>query len=159
MFLLSKCNTCIMIVRILIKGQLQQVQNMIKWSSDYFLKAHITSNGATVRFYGQVGQTTPDHNYWGRPEDMTMARPAYFVSPTSPGSDLAGETVAALAATSIVFSTVNASYSAQCLLNAKQLYTFAKTYQAKYDQSITDAAAAYAYIHSIQFQLDMNTSC
>jgi endoglucanase len=59
------------------------------------------------------------------------------------GSDLAGETAAALAATSMVFASVNSTYSALCLTRAKQLYDFAKQYRAKYSQSMPQAAAFY----------------
>nr|CAH0109264.1 unnamed protein product [Daphnia galeata] len=120
-------------------GQLTIAQNMVKWATDYFIKAHVQAN----KFYGQVGDGTLDHNYWGRPEDMTMSRPAYFISTTNPGSDLAGETAAALAATSMVFASVNSTYSALCLTRAKQLYDFAKQYRAKYSQSMPQAAAFY----------------
>ncbi|XP_046461930.1 endoglucanase 12-like isoform X2 [Daphnia pulex] len=120
-------------------GQLTTAQNMVKWASDYLIKAHVQPN----KFYGQVGDGTLDHNYWGRPEDMTMSRPAYFISTANPGSDLAGETAAALAATSMVFASVNSTYSALCLTHAKQLYDFAKQYKAKYSQSMPQAAAFY----------------
>lgn len=53
----------------------------IKWGTDYFLKAHVSPN----EFYGQVGQGGPDHEYWGRPEDMKMDRPAYKVDTSHPG--------------------------------------------------------------------------
>ena len=46
-----------------------------------------------------------DHGYWGRPEDMTMARPAWKIDSGKPGSDLAAETAAAMAAGSIVYKT------------------------------------------------------
>ena len=51
----------------------------------------------------QVGDGNIDHSWVGRPEDMTMARPSAKIDAENPGSDLAGETAAALAATSIVF--------------------------------------------------------
>ena len=51
----------------------------------------------------QVANGHEDHKYWGRPEQMTMARPAYAITADKPGSDLAGETAAALAAGSIAF--------------------------------------------------------
>jgi hypothetical protein len=59
------------------------------------------------------------------------------------GSDLAAETAAALAATSMVFSEVNATYSALCLAHAKDLYTFAKQYQGLYSTSISQAGSFY----------------
>ena len=57
----------------------------------------------------QVGNGDLDHAYWGRPEDMTMNRPAYSVTTSAPGSDVAGETAAALAAGSIAFSQTGES--------------------------------------------------
>ena len=38
---------------------------------------------------------------------MTMARPAFAITTSSPGSELAGETAAAMAAASILFKTAN----------------------------------------------------
>jgi hypothetical protein len=54
-----------------------------------------------------VGDGYADHSYWGRPEDMTMARPAWAITTSAPGSELAGETAAAMAAASILFKTAN----------------------------------------------------
>jgi hypothetical protein len=51
---------------------------MVKWASDYFIKAHVAPN----KFYGQVGDAYADHSYWGRPEEMTMARPVSLKSIT-----------------------------------------------------------------------------
>ena len=56
---------------------------------------------------------------------MTMARPAYSITTSKPGSDLAGETAAALAAASILFKTADAAYSENLLTHAKQLFDFA----------------------------------
>ena len=53
----------------------------------------------------QVGDGDADHAFWGRHEEMTMARPAFAVSTSNPGSDVAGETAAALAAGSIAFAS------------------------------------------------------
>lgn len=44
-----------------------------------------------------------DHGYWGRPEDMGAAglrRPAFVINATHPGTDLAAQAAAALAAVS-----------------------------------------------------------
>jgi endoglucanase len=62
----------------------------------------------------------------------------------SQGSDLAGETAAALAAASIVFKGVDPSYSNNLLTHAKQLFDFANNYRGKYSDSITDASNFYA---------------
>nr|CAD7400278.1 unnamed protein product [Timema poppensis] len=53
----------------------------IKWATDWFLKAHVSAN----EYYGQVGSGTVDHASWGRPEDMTMERPAFKITTSAPG--------------------------------------------------------------------------
>ena len=124
-------------------GQLDEALDAIKWGTDYFLKAHVTEGGTTQAFYGQVGNGDADHNYWGSPEEMTMARPAYKIDANHPGSDLAGETAAALASASILFRSSDEAYAEQLLNNAKQLYQFAETYQGKYSDSFTDGQGYY----------------
>ncbi|KAK7082264.1 hypothetical protein SK128_017348 [Halocaridina rubra] len=79
-------------------NEMVHLREAVKWATDYFIKAHPEANV----FYGQVGLGTQDNNYWGRPEDMKMTRPAYKITATKSGSDLAGETAAALAATAII---------------------------------------------------------
>jgi hypothetical protein len=61
----------------------------------------------------------------------------------SQGSDLAGETAVALAATSIVFKNVDPIYSNNLLTHAKQLFDFANSYRGKYSDSIIDAMDNY----------------
>jgi hypothetical protein len=63
-------------------GALDDGQKAVKWATDYFLKAHVSDN----EFYGQVGLGQADHDYWGRPEDMTMARPAFKIDTSNPGN-------------------------------------------------------------------------
>ncbi|XP_059173975.1 endoglucanase E-4-like [Physella acuta] len=105
-------------------GQLTQAYDMIKWPLDYFLKAW---NPQTQQLVVQVGDGVADHNYWGRPEDMSMSRPCQTVSASNKGSDIAAETAAALAAGSIVFKTKgDTTYSSQLLAAAQSLYSFAK---------------------------------
>nr|ADB82658.1 endo-beta-1,4-glucanase [Odontotermes formosanus] len=120
-------------------GALDDGRKAVKWATDYFLKAHT----APTELYGQVGKGDLDHSYWGRPEDMTMSRPAFKIDASNPGSDLAGETAAALAAASIVFKAVDPSYSNDLLTHAKQLFDFANNYRGKYSDSITDANSYY----------------
>ncbi|KAK8724409.1 hypothetical protein OTU49_011058, partial [Cherax quadricarinatus] len=120
-------------------GQTSYGHAALKWATDYFLKAHTATN----EFYGQVGEGNTDHAYWGRPEDMTMSRPSYKIDQSRPGSDLAGETAAALAAASIVFKSSDSSYSSQVLSVAKELYEFADQHRDIYTNAITDAASFY----------------
>jgi hypothetical protein len=58
-----------------------------------------------------VGDGDTDHYCWQRPEDMTTSRQAYRIDKDNPGSNLAGETAAALAAASIVFRRSDPHYS------------------------------------------------
>ena len=51
----------------------------------------------------KVGTSTLDHAYWGRHVDMDMERPPFVLNETHPGSDLAAEMAAAMAAGSIAF--------------------------------------------------------
>ncbi|VAI55439.1 unnamed protein product [Triticum turgidum subsp. durum] len=71
----------------------------IKWGTDYFIKAHTAPN----ELWTQVGDGDSDHYCWQRPEDMTTSRRAYKVDAEHPGSEVAAETAAAMAAASIVF--------------------------------------------------------
>ncbi len=56
-----------------------------------------------------------------RPEDMTTPRGAYQINASHPGSDLAAETAAAMAAASIVFQELDPTYSANLLSHARQV--------------------------------------
>ncbi|GAB2629413.1 hypothetical protein GCM10027168_71350 [Streptomyces capparidis] len=120
-------------------GQLPHLRSSLKWVNDYFIKAHPQPNV----LYGQVGTGGPDHAWWGPAEVMQMARPSYRITASCPGSDLAGETAAAMAASSMVFRDSDPSYAATLLTHARQLYTFADTYRGKYSSCIGDAASFY----------------
>ncbi|KAH9505669.1 hypothetical protein Btru_055467 [Bulinus truncatus] len=121
-------------------GQLNQMYDMIKWPLDYFLKAW---NPSKQEFTFQVGNENLDHNFWGRPEDMTMARPCLVASVAHPGSDVAGETAAALALGSIVFKDKgDTAYSNQLLTAAQSLYKFANEHRG-IAQAHTYASSSY----------------
>lgn len=116
------------------------MKEAVKWATDYFLKAHVSP---TV-LYGQVGNGQLDHAFWGRPEDMTMDRPAYKITEANPGSDLVAETSAALAAASILFKDSNPAYSAECLQHSRELYDFANNFRGDYDATIPGVSEFYA---------------
>ena len=124
-------------------GQFDELMDTLRWGTDYLLRAHVSDGQTTQALYGQVGDATIDHQYWGRPEDMTMPRPAYSIDPDNPGSDLAAETAAALAAASILFRSTDAAYADELLDNAKQLYAFADNYRGRYSDSIPEAQTFY----------------
>ena len=120
-------------------GQLPQVLENIKWATDYFIKAHT----APDELWAQVGTGSVDHAWWGPPEVMQMPRLSFKIDAQKPGSDLAGETAAALAAASIAFAPTDKAYSAKLLAHAKQLYAFADKCRGRYSDSITDAQGYY----------------
>ncbi|GGP86725.1 glycoside hydrolase family 9 protein [Saccharothrix coeruleofusca] len=120
-------------------GQLPHLLANLRWGTDWIIKAHPSPNVV----YGQVGAGNPDHAWWGSAEVMRMARPSYKVDASCPGSDLAGEYAAAMAASSLVFAPTDPGYAATLLTHARQLYSFADTYRGKYSSCITDAANFY----------------
>lgn len=67
-----------------------------------------------------------DHRCWERPEDMDTPRNAYKVTTQNPGSDVAAETAAALAAASIVLRDSDPSYSVKLLQTASEVPYFVK---------------------------------
>ena len=120
-------------------GQLEAILDNIKWATDYFIKAHT----GPYEFYGQVGNGHLDHAWWGPAEVMQMERPAYKIDVSCPGSDLAGETAAAMAASSIIFRDTDPNYADTLLEHARQLYDFADKYRGAYSDCITNAADFY----------------
>ncbi|XP_046580066.1 endoglucanase E-4-like [Haliotis rubra] len=115
--------------------------DMIKWPLDYYLKCWIP---ASQTLYAQVGEGNDDHHFWGRAEDMKMARPAYKLTPSKPGSDVAGEIAASLAAGYMAFKERDKAYATKLLTASKQIYEFGKKYPGKYSQSISDAGQFYS---------------
>lgn len=120
-------------------GQYDALLRNLRWINDYFIKAHPTANV----LYGQVGNGSTDHSWWGPVEVYPKEAPAYKIDATCGGSDLAGETAAAMAAASMVFKTSDPTYSATLLTHAKQLYTLADSKRQKYVECITDAQGYY----------------
>ncbi|XP_044260332.1 endoglucanase A-like isoform X1 [Tribolium madens] len=120
-------------------NQYQYGLDAVKWATDYFIKCHTSK----YEFYGQVGDFSLDHAFWGRPEEMNMSRPAYKIDVEHPGSDLAGEVAAALAAASLLFENVNKSYSEELLRHSGELYDFATKYRGLYHDSIPGAKIYY----------------
>lgn len=79
------------------RHELSNALAAIKWGTDYLIKAHPEPDV----LYGEVGDGYSDHSCWQRPEDMTTPRTPYRIDDQHPGSDLAGETAAAMAASTL----------------------------------------------------------
>ncbi len=121
----------------------------VRWGADWLMKAH----PEPAVFYGQVGRGDLDHAFWGPPEAMEMPRPAFRIDAGHPGSDLAGEASAALAASSILFRKSDPDYASRCLVHARQLYDFADKRRGIYSASIEDARAYYNSFSGYQDEL------
>ncbi|THG08566.1 hypothetical protein TEA_015926 [Camellia sinensis var. sinensis] len=111
----------------------------VKWATDYLLKA--TAVPEVV--YVQVGDPYSDHNCWERPEDMDTLRTAYKIDRAHPGSDVAGETAAALAAASIVFRSRDPAYSRLLLDRAVKVFEFADKYRGAYSTPLRSAVCPF----------------
>ena len=120
-------------------GQWNQLLATVRWGADWLLKAHTAPN----ELVAQVGDATTDHAYWGPPEKMTMARPVFKIDTARPGADLAGETAAALAASSLLFRKEDPAYSARLIEHARQLFAFAEQFPGKYSDSVPQAREFY----------------
>jgi len=113
--------------------------DMIKWATDYFIAAHPSPN----ELYVQVADAGADHSRWERPEDGKRLLRVYKIDSSNPGSDVAAETAAALAAASILFAPEDKAYAAKLIKHAKQLYKFADTFRKAYHNSVPGAATYY----------------
>ncbi|MFI6762252.1 glycoside hydrolase family 9 protein [Micromonospora sp. NPDC050417] len=120
-------------------GQLPYLLNNLRFVNDYFIKAHPSPNV----LYGQIGKGDDDHKWWGPAEVLPMARPAYKIDASCGGADLAGETAAAMAASSMVFRPTDPAYADRLVSHARQLYTFADTVRRAYHECITDVTSFY----------------
>ncbi|KAG8057519.1 hypothetical protein GUJ93_ZPchr0002g26514 [Zizania palustris] len=100
----------------------------VRWATEYLLKA-IAHPGV---IFIQVGDPSKDHACWERPEDMDTARTVYNISAERPGSDVAGETAAALAAASMVFRDGDPEYADRLLAGARKAFQFADTHRGAY---------------------------
>ncbi|XP_052188641.1 endoglucanase 9-like [Diospyros lotus] len=121
-------------------SELGNARAAIRWATDYLLKCATATPG---KLYVGVGDPNDDHKCWERPEDMDTVRSVYFVSASNPGSDVAGETAAALAAASMVFRKIDPKYSKTLLRTAKNVMQFAIQYRGAYSDSLGPAACPF----------------
>ncbi|KAI9080228.1 hypothetical protein K1719_037622 [Acacia pycnantha] len=116
----------------LMKGEVQNAREAIRWGTDYLLKA--TQHPDVI--YVQVGDARSDHVCWERPEDMDTPRNVYKIDKNNPGSDVAAETAAALAAASLVFKKCDPAYSKTLVTRATRVFEFADKYRGAYSDGL-----------------------
>ncbi|KAL9238051.1 hypothetical protein vseg_012527 [Gypsophila vaccaria] len=119
--------------------QLEPAQENLRWITDYLINAHPKDN----LLYIQVGDPVIDHKCWERPETMSEERPLTQVNTSTPGTEVAAETAAAMAAASLVFKKSDSTYSSNLLKHAKQLFNFADKYRGSYSENIPEVASFY----------------
>lgn len=92
-----------------------------------------------------MGDPSLDHNCWERPEDMDTARTVYAIDAPNPASDVAGETAAALAASSMAFRSADPGYSETLLRNAIKAFQYADNYRGAYTDNahVREGACPY----------------
>ncbi|CAG2231367.1 E3.2.1.4 [Mytilus edulis] len=100
-------------------GELDHMYDCLRTPLDYFLKCWVPDQKI---LWVQVGDVGADHSFWGRAEDMQMARPAYKIRQGAPG---------------------NGKYSTRLLEAAKTLYDFAKANPGLYSDSVPQVKAFY----------------
>ncbi|KAJ6347220.1 hypothetical protein OIU76_003837 [Salix suchowensis] len=122
------------------RNQITNAKEAIRWSTDYLLKA-ATATPDTL--YVQVGDPNMDHRCWERPEDMDTPRNVYKITTQNPGSDVAAETAAALAAASIVFKESDPSYSTELLQTAMKVFDFADRHRGSYSDSLNSVVCPF----------------
>ncbi|MEE2681177.1 MAG: glycoside hydrolase family 9 protein [Planctomycetota bacterium] len=124
-------------------NQMDELLDTLRWHADWCIAAHPEPNV----FCGQIGQGGPSHAFWGPAEIHTQAtgyRPKiWWLTPDNPGSEAAGEAAAFLAAASILFAESDAGYAQTLLQHARELFSFASTYQGTYTDSIPGVSAFY----------------
>ncbi|KAM7521452.1 hypothetical protein LguiA_011354 [Lonicera macranthoides] len=116
----------------LMKGELQNAKEAIRWGTDYLLKATCQPN----TIYVQVGDANKDHACWERPEDMDTPRTVIKIDKNTPGTEVAAETAAALAAASLVFRKTDPTYSKLLVKRAISVFEFADKYRGAYSNSL-----------------------
>ncbi|KAK9709764.1 hypothetical protein K7432_008824 [Basidiobolus ranarum] len=119
------------------------LKDMLKWGTDWIIKANTDAN----TLYVQVGKGNVDNNYWGPDTGIPTPRPSYKIDADHPGTDVASESAASLAAVSIVFRNNfgDSTYADTLIKHARDLYNFADTARkTEYQKSVTDAKEFYA---------------
>ncbi|KAL9330231.1 hypothetical protein ACSQ67_005234 [Phaseolus vulgaris] len=122
-------------------AELGNALKAVRWGTDYLLKATAKIGSGVV--FVQVGDPYSDHNCWERPEDMDTLRTVFKIDGSHPGSDVAGETAAALAAASIVFRSRDPSYSTKLLNRAVAVFQFADSHRGAYSNSLRRAVCPF----------------
>ncbi|CAD6266359.1 unnamed protein product [Miscanthus lutarioriparius] len=123
-------------------SDLPHARAAVRWGADYLLKAATSTPGT---LYVQVGDPGQDDKCWERPEDMDTPRAVYAVTASTPGSDVAAETAAALAASAVAFRRADPGYAASLLRAAVVAFELADRHRGSYSEGTLGAAVCPFY--------------
>ncbi|CAG8735225.1 15667_t:CDS:2, partial [Racocetra persica] len=136
-------------------NQTQYLRDMVKWGTDWLINASSNtsntssniSNTIDQYLYVMIGDIDSDLSYWGPDTNIPTSRPSLKVSSSAHGTDVSGETAAAMAASSLLFRNQfnDSEYANTLLTYAKSLYSFAEqTPFTLYQNSVPQVKSAYA---------------
>ncbi|CAG8575806.1 1739_t:CDS:2, partial [Racocetra fulgida] len=136
-------------------NQTQYLRDMVKWGTDWLINASSNtsntssniSNAIDQYLYVMIGDIDSDLNYWGPDTNIPTSRPSLKVNSSAHGTDVSGETAAAMAASSLLFRNQfnDSEYANTLLTYAKSLYSFAEqTPFTLYQNSVPQVKSAYA---------------
>ncbi|KAI8381076.1 Six-hairpin glycosidase-like protein [Radiomyces spectabilis] len=126
-------------------NQLNSLRTMLKWGTDWLIKAHPEPSVLFV----QVGDAVLDNNYWGPDTTIPLPRPSYQINATAFGTDAAAAASTAFAAASLFFRSTGDSddqaYSNTLLQHATQLYNASISIQPfkQYQESVPAVSDVY----------------
>ena len=120
--------------------QFEILLDTVKWGTDYFIKCHPEKE---VLYVG-VGNGQVDHSFWLAPEFIDYDYPSYKIDSKKPGSEVAGETAAAMAAASILFKDIDSDYSNLLLKHSKEIYDLADKYRGDYTTAVPSVQGFYS---------------
>lgn len=113
-------------------NKLSYAKDQVKYALDYLLQTYQEGTNLNSpdddKVYFQVADGNIDHNYWGAPENLNTVRKTFTCDKNGGCAAVSGSMVGALASGAILFKD-DISYSTTLLSKAKNLYTFARTYQ------------------------------
>ncbi|KFM24184.1 Endoglucanase 1 [Auxenochlorella protothecoides] len=112
----------------------------LRLAATYLMDCHVGER----QYVGQIGDPAADHQFWGRPEEQNVSRPAYVWLDSMPASDLLGAVSAALASSHLLFKESDAEFATALLSHARELYAWAKADTGLCGASFPAATKVYA---------------
>eukprot|EP01023_Acetabularia_acetabulum_P067704 TRINITY_DN939_c0_g1_i1.p1 TRINITY_DN939_c0_g1~~TRINITY_DN939_c0_g1_i1.p1 ORF type:complete len:1224 (-),score=215.19 TRINITY_DN939_c0_g1_i1:956-4627(-) len=112
----------------------ERIERHIKWGVGYLERTFVEhpNNIRNHTIIAAVGNCTIEHQFWGRPEDMTHKRPAYMVAAYQKPADLAAQMSAAFVSSAMYLYKKDPKYSAVLYKKAVKLYNISTNFKGSY---------------------------